>query len=348
MTVTLKNIAEVAKVSANTVSRALKDKADIGEATKQRIQAIADELGYIPNSTARNLRLKQSNTIGLAVTELDNPVRMALVENIRRNVLGKGLQLLVVELAWDSKSDTSLIEMLVERNIDGLIVGTVSGNLTEHYLWQSFERLYRRQIPVVLFGDVVSERFDCIKEDFIKHGRQMAEHLISLGYKNIVMFDIVTNSPRFMGYKQAMLDAGLTPVVVTNTKASMFGGVEAIQSFVQDNVLPEAIIARNDIQAMGVLSGLRKLGYEVPKDTAVVGFDNITYSSFSNPQLTTIGIDPVEFSNILTNRLLTRIENRKLAVMQDEIDAKMWIRESCGATFTSCGSIGGNKRELMV
>ena len=331
MTVTLKEIAGIAGVSANTVSRALKDKPDIGVETKKRIKALADELGYVPNITARGLRLKKSHTIGLAVTELDNPVRTPLVEGIRAAALERGYQLLVVELDWCEESDTRLVNMFLEHNVAGMIAGTLPGSLTEHYLRKPFKTMIRRGVPIVAFGNFVSEKLDVVYEDFNGYSELLTNYLIKLGHKKITLFDIGDVSPRNTGYQTAMKKGGLKPDLFLSDNASMEGGYKTLGKYLKVNSLPDAIMARNDVQALGVLSALRDSGYSVPDDVAVTGFDNIKFAEFANPRLTTIGVDPLKLSNMLTKTLFDRIEGKLMREpIKLSIAAELHVRESCG------------------
>jgi LacI family transcriptional regulator, galactose operon repressor len=330
MSVTLKEIAGIAGVSANTVSRALKDKSDIGVDTRERIKKIADDLGYVPNSNARSLRLKTSDTIGLAVTELDNPVRMPLVENIRRFVMNKGFQLLVVELDSGFGEKPSL-ETLMERDINGLIIGTLTSGFEKSSLMPPLEILMKRGTPIISFGNMETTAFDCVFEDFQDHSFMITRCLIEKGCEKIVLFDVPSGSPRLNGYLLAMSTASLEPIVVARTSMSMTGGVEAVTKYLEHHDLPDAFMARNDVLAIGMLFGLRKLGFNVPEDVLVTGFDDIAFARFSNPTLTSIGLDPVKLANTLTDALFKRIEKKMSGpAVKLRIDAKLQVRESTG------------------
>ena len=209
MSTKLKDIAHLTGVSINTVSRALKDKADIGEKTKERVKQAAKTLGYTPNIVARGLVLKRSFTIGLVVTELSNPTRGVLVDALRQMAIAKGYQLLVSGYEGETEIEASIREMGA-RGVDGMILGNISGIISEKTFWPALESTTRSGIPAVTFYEALTGRIDNVFVDYSLVTEELTRHLIEKhGLKKILFAANTLGYRRGEGYERAMRLAGL-------------------------------------------------------------------------------------------------------------------------------------------
>ncbi len=339
MTVTLSKIAELVGVSVNTVSRALRDKEDIGAETKKRVREVAELLGYVPNSMARSLVLKETRIIGVAVTDSANPVRNEQLTALRSELETYGYHILIKSMDYDSDEQVKQLNELVSRQIDGLIVGTFFGTLGEIPIVEHLQKIIRRGIPIIVFGGVHSRSVSTVCMDYFNGGVIITEHLIKLGYKRITCFSVEpsgrTASIRGKGYIRGMERAGLSEFIefFSQEPASLSGGRRDIHRYLKThNTLPDAIIAHNDLQAIGIIRGLKEAGYRVPEDVAVVGFDNIEMDEYVEPPLTTIGWDSIEVARNITELLLDNIKNKpEYRPLQRILQPKLFVRRSCGA-----------------
>jgi LacI family transcriptional regulator len=331
MKIRLKDIAEQAGVSVNTVSRALKNKPDIGLKTRQRIQEIANELGYMPNAIARSLVLQRSNMIGLAVSEIDNPVRSHLIELLRRKLKKHGLKLLVTGL--DSQEETGQeLNELVEHGVDGIIFGSISGKLEDTPIWQSLEKLIKRGFPVAGFGNFTTSQIDHVQLDYKKHAEELTQNLIKRGFKRIAFWDIELiqdENNRQSGYLSAMRQAGLSPEVWQCETAGTEGGRLAIKKYLNSAPdLPEVIIGRNDQLAIGIMSGLHQAGFKIPDDIAVAGFDNIELCDFLIPSLTSVGVNADKLADKLVEIIKVRLNDQSHTPIHHTLPCSLVERES--------------------
>jgi LacI family transcriptional regulator len=331
MKIRLKDIAEQAGVSVNTVSRALKNKPDIGVKTRQRIQKMANELGYTPNAIARSLVLQRSNMIGLAVSEIDNPVRSHLIELLRRNLKKYGLKLLVTGLDSQEATGQELNE-LFEHGVDGIIFGSVSGKLEATPMWRNLEKLIKRGFPVAGFGNFNTDKIDHVQLDYKKHAEELTNTLIKRGFKRIAFWDIELvqdENNRQSGYLSAMRQAGLSPEVRQCETAGTEGGRLSIKKYLDTApVLPEVIIGRNDQLAIGIMSGLHQAGFNIPGDIAVAGFDNIELCDFLIPSLTSVGVDANNLADNLAEIIKARLNDKSRPVIHRTLPCSLVERES--------------------
>lgn len=343
MQVTLKDIANLTGVSLNTVSRALKDMPDIGAATKERVKKTADALGYTPNILARSLAMKRSFTIGMISTELSNPVRSAFIEELRRLLRNNGYQLLVSGYEKNTDIEKSVREMS-SRSVDGIILGNVSGILSEQSYWPALQAVINGKIPVLVFYHAQTAILDNIFVDYLKVTENLTSHLIKKhGLKDIRFAGTpMTSHNRYTGYMQAMKDAGLESCIklIELKDYHMAPSHDSLLEYLKTNSCPEAIVCHNDLTAIGVMAALRSKGLRIPKDVAVTGIDNIESAAFLNPPLTTAGINSSQMAENIFSMLSERINGKYTGeARRVELPFEIFFRESCGC---------GNRKTVKI
>ena len=331
--VTLRDIAAATGLSVNSISRALRDMPDIGTATKQRVMEKAEELGYTPNLMARGLVSKRSFTIGLIVSESNNPSRSMLIQQLRRQALAGGYHLLVA--GYDSESEVGgCIRDMMSMSVDGLILGNIDGPVAEKPFCPMLETAAKSGVHVILFFNSITDTMDNISVDYSVFTEQLTRHLIEVhGLKRIQFLGESPDCPRGTGYRRAMQAAGLEK----QTQTMPFGywsSAEArkgIMEYAKKQRPPEGIVCHNDIAAVGVIAGLREMGLRVPEDVAVVGIDNIELADYLNPKLTTVGVDQARVAEALFDLLEGRIAGKYAGeTRQVKLEHKIFFRESCG------------------
>ncbi len=333
---TLKDIARLTGVSVNTVSRALRDMPDIGDATKERIRRVADTLDYTPNAIARGLVLKRTFVIGALVTELGNPSRSMLIRELRRLLGKQGYQLLIE--SYDTGDEVSeRLRTMTSRGVDGLLIGNIDGILAEQEYWPDLQSILQSGIPVVVFFHAITTKVDNIVCDYADIAAQLTRHLIEThGLRGIVYTGENATCSRAMGYRRAMEGAGLEAQIgfIPLPYWSMRETRDAMVAYLHDHPAPEAIVCHNDLTAMGIMAGLRKVGLKVPDDIAIVGTDNIEMAEIVNPTLTTAGFDPNLMAHKIFTLLTDRIEHEKSSrtAQQVNLDFNIFLRESCGCS----------------
>ena len=331
--VTLKDIAAVTGISVNSVCRALRDMPDIGAATKQRVREKAKEMGYTPNFMARALVLKRSFTIGILVSESNNPARSILIQQLRRIAMSGGYHLLVA--AYDSEPEVAgYIRDMMARAVDGLIIGNVNGVLEDKPFYSAIEEATQADVPVVLFFNSLTEMVDHVSVDYSVFTEKLTRHLIEEhGLKRIHFVGESIDCPRGTGYRRAMQVAGLEDhsKIMPFNYWSCAETRKGIIGYLKNQRPPEGIVCHNDLAAIGVIAGLREMGLRVPEDVAVAGIDNIELADYFQPKLTTVGLDPSNVAEALFSLLWSRIDGEYSGEMrQVKLEHKTFFRESCG------------------
>jgi DNA-binding LacI/PurR family transcriptional regulator len=293
--ITIKEIAEKAGVSRSTVSRALKDHSSISAATKQRVQTIAQELGYVPNYIAQSLSINRTRTIGVVITHLLNPFSWRIVEGVDLAAHDLGYSVIISSSRNDRARELDVIQAFQRRRVDGIIVS--SSHLGTYYS----SVLNMVDIPVVLINEQQpGDNIWSVTNDDYSSARMAVEYLLEIGHRQIGYVGILdrprSNERRYEGYYDAMVAAGLTPfksfhgqsrtLDFTTAHSDFETGREATQSIIETGL--SAVFCYNDSVALGVIAGLRERGLNVPQDISVVGYDDLDEASRSVPPLTTI------------------------------------------------------------
>lgn len=284
--VTINDVARVAGVSRQTVSRALNDKGEIDGGTKQRVLDAAQELGYRPSRFARGLVRQDSTTIGLVIPDLLNPFFTEVAAGALEAARSHGWHVIVYDTA-DSITE--------ERGTLGVVTSQVDAVAGYFSLSEAELDRHLSGMPAVLIGrDHHTPRFSSIRIDGEKGVHEAIDHLVAAGHRRIGMLDHAGRaepSPRRDWFADAMRDHGLTAPVVGNAVQSVDGGAEALHDLLGEHPGLTAVFTYNDVIAMGALKAARKLGRAVPRDLAVVGFDGLQLGTVVDPELTSVALD---------------------------------------------------------
>ncbi|MEM7334300.1 MAG: LacI family DNA-binding transcriptional regulator [Chloroflexota bacterium] len=285
MTVSIKDIAQKAGVSASTVSRALKDHPRISEAMRQKIQSLAREMGYVPSEAARLLVGQPSPTIGVAIPDFTDPFYMNMLCGIEEVAIAHQHELFVGSFNQDLHRQRKLFDAFDQKRLSGVVI---AGSLVD----AAFLNHQQNGVPAVLvnhynypFSVAIDQKRGMVKA---------VNHLISLGHRHIgyVSLGVETNSNRLRqeGYIEGLALAGLPsdPNWIVAGDGGIAGGVTAVSKLTSLSVPPTAIICYNDRTAIGVINGLHQQGLSVPDDMSVIGFDDLEIAAYFLPSLTTV------------------------------------------------------------
>lgn len=287
--VTINRIAREAGVSLTTVSRALNDRPDISPDTRERILAIAQELGYTPSAIARSLATQRTHTIGLAVrTLLDAWAAQILlpIENLARM---SGYEIFISTHHAEADRERSVLKVFHSRQVEGMII-------LSSVLGQELVALHESLgIPLVLVSPLVRSSHPYTVQPCDAEGAQRAvEHLISLGHRRIAHIAApewaAPGHDRLQGYCAALEAHGIPwdPGLVFEGDAHETGGLEGVQALLDLPNPPTALFCFNDLTAVGALHGARMMGVRVPEDLSVVGFDDVPLAEYLAPPLCTV------------------------------------------------------------
>jgi len=317
--VTIKDVARVAGVSAQTVSRVLNDRPDVSDETRQRIRDIIRELGYAPNIIARSLIQGRSNTIGVVGYGLGyyGPSRTLTGIERQANQLGYSLLLSLLRDP-DTSTGESLLPNLLMRKVDGIIWAVPE--IGEHRT-ALLETVRNIPVPIVFINMEPRSDLKVVAIDNFNAARKAVFHLLEQGYRKI---GVITgpstwweSRQREAGWRSAMQEAGFLPARELE-RLCVAGdwypesGSRGLEELLTHNPSIEAVFAFNDPMALGALKAAQRLGRRVPDDLAVVGFDDVPEADYFTPPLTTLRQPLIELggqSVQLLHRLLNAPES---------------------------------------
>ncbi|CAM3354920.1 LacI family DNA-binding transcriptional regulator [Kibdelosporangium persicum] len=334
MRVTLKDIADAAGVSIMTVSNVINGRhARVSAETTARIQRIVGQLGYVPNGQARSLAAQTSQLIGLLVPAghgslAITPHHAEFLGQAERQLRRHGYHLMLRGIA----EPREVAEALRSWSLDGAIL--------LGFLDEDIDRLDRRtigSIPVLAIDSYSANPLTIgVRSDDVTGARLAAEHLLSLGHKNIVFAGPTVHNAgvvheRFLGFQQALHQAGIPDPAVETADTTHADGVTLGRRLLDTHPHATAVFATADILAIGIMEGLTEAGVPVPQRVSVVGFDNLDISSYTTPKLTTVAQDITGKAVEAVTRLLAIAENGEHPSAPAVLDVELISRMSTAA-----------------
>ncbi len=302
----IKDIAERAGVSVATVSRALSGSSLVTDETRKRINALARELNYRPNVSARNLRTRRSMSVLLVVRDVGNPFYLEILKGVEATAREAGYAVLMGNTENDPDREVEYFNMLRDGHADGMILMT--GKLPPPQPGESADLSH---LPVVIALEMIEgSGFPHVQIDNAAAARAAVEHLIALGHRHIA--HIAGPLPEVMalnrrdGYRAAMKAAGLEIPEGYEVRGDYLleSGEARVADLFALSEPPTAIFAANDEMAYGAIHALRRLGRDVPGDVSVVGFDDLYLSKAFYPPLTTVSQPRAEIGRTAMSQLL--------------------------------------------
>jgi LacI family transcriptional regulator len=303
MTATIGDVARRAGVSTATVSRVLSGLGRARPETRDRVAMAARELDYRPSGIARSLKLRTTRTIGLIVTDIENPYFPELVRAIEDAARAEGYAVLLCNASNDPEREAGYLDLLVERRVDGIVIAA-SALGAHHREW-----LAQAPLPVVLVNTVARGiAMPAVTSDNRAGGRQAIDHLLGLGHRRIGHLTAPRNldaPERLAGARAAMAAARSTreSLVVVAGDPGVAGGEEAMGDLLDRAADVTAVFAYNDLMAIGAMRAIRARGRRVPQDISVVGFDDVALAAYVDPPLTTIVQSTAEMGRWAFDRL---------------------------------------------
>jgi len=337
--VTVVTIARRAGVASSTVSRALNGDPRISAATRERIAAIAVELGYMPDALARTLSGGRSGLIGLVLGPVENPFYVALLQEVVAQAATRGLRPLILHLGAQAV-EAETMRALQQYRVDGCLV--TSAQLSSDIA----DLCGRRGVPVVMLNRVTRLRASSVSCDNLGGAAEMARFLMGEGHRRFALVGADTTSStaleREQGFTQALAAVGLEALRLSGGTSSWMGGfavgerIAALSSAER----PEAVFAVSDIMALGVMDALRRHGLRVPEDVSVTGFDDIAEAARPTYALTTVSQPLVPMVRRGLDLLLARMQDPGLPDEVTLLRGSLTLRASTRARSVAEGCRG--------
>jgi LacI family transcriptional regulator len=308
---TIREVAESAGVSYATVSHVINNTRVVSQETRERVLAAMAALNYRPNALARSLRQGKTNTIGLVLPDSANPFFAEISRSIEDEAFKLGYSVFLCNTELDTQRELFYVDVLSNKQVDGIIF-VAAGDQAD-----SLDLLLHRRMPVVMIDrDLPNVEVDAVLTDNQLGGFLATRHLLELGHKRIACIagpsSITPSAERIIGYRRALEEADLSydANLILRGDYHAQSGMEITHFILGMNPRPTAIFALNDLMALGALRAAAEAGYSIPKDLAVVGYDNLEISRFTNPPLTTIAQPKKEVGAQAVNLLVDRISRK--------------------------------------
>lgn len=328
MSVTIKDIAKLASVSHTTVSRALNDSPFINEETKNKIKAIAEQLNYVPNYNAKSLVLDKSYTIGLFFSSISQGTSPSFFYETVRGVnsaIEEKYNLVVRGI--DDYEDFSSIN---RKRFDGIILMSQSDNDNAfiYHVWQN-------EIPIVVLNrEIEGNSLINILSDDREGSFKAAKHLIENGHRDIAIIEgkesFKSTKERKEGFLKALIEYKI-PVhseFMVQGNYDMKSGYNSMKKLLKLPKTPTAVFCSNDDMAIGAIKAVFEKGLVVPRDISIVGFDNIGFSEYATPALTTVKRPMEEISIIGGKTILDLIDKGEYIGEKIYIKTELVVRDS--------------------
>jgi len=330
---TIRDVALYAGVSVATVSRVINDSAHkVHGTTRRRVLRAVARLGYHPNAVAQGLRRGTTRTIALIVPDITNPFFPAVARGVEDVARRHGYALVLGNTDGDPARERAYLDILRKRWVDGVLFASASGDA------RPLRALRAGEVPAVLIArEATDGEIDTVLVDSFAGMRLATSHLLRLGHRRIAYIGGPRGLPvareRLRGYHQALHDHGIRPdprlVVAGDFRVD--GGRAAMRRLLARQRAFTALVAANDLMAIGAMEVLRAAGRRIPEDVAVVGFDDIPFAAFVEPPLTTVAQPTYRLGALAMERLLALMRGEAVDARRMVLKPQLVVRRSCGA-----------------
>jgi LacI family transcriptional regulator len=322
------DVALKAKVSIATVSRVVNESDHkVNAATREKVQAAIRELDYRPNALAKGLLMKKTMTIGIIIPDISNPYYAEIVRGIQDTADRAGYAVMLHNTDGKQERIIRHIYLLREKSVDGVIF---SGGIINGYETLSVLKELKERVVVVGRHEV---DFPAVMVDNMGGATQAVQHLIDLGHRRIGCLagpeDSTTAADRLTGYRNALAQNGMTldKRLVRRGAWTPESGYQLARQLLEGNEAPTAVLCANDRMAFGAIKAARELGLNIPKDLAVVGFDNVPLGSYFDPPLTTVEIPMYDIGTAAMQMLIDLLSGEKFEKLR-LFSTKLLVRGS--------------------
>lgn len=336
---TIRDVASHAGVSIATVSRVVNNSAHkVHSATRRRVLRSVGRLGYRPNAVARGLRRGTTHSIALIVPDITNPFYPAIARGVEDAARRHGFAVVLGNTDGDPQRERAYLDILRARWVDGVLFAGVGGDGAD------LRALMAQGVPaVVIARDVGGGQIDTVLADGFAGMRLGAVHLLRLGHRRIAFIggprDLPVARERLRGYRRALRDfaVGACPSLIVSGDFRVDGGRAAMKRLLARGQAFTAVVAANDLMAIGAMEVLKAARRRIPQDVAVVGFDDIPFAAYVDPPLTTVVQPTYRLGALAVERLLSLIRGDSGGPRRIVLQPQLVVRRSCGADRPGSG-----------
>jgi LacI family transcriptional regulator len=303
---TIYEVSELAGVSLATVSRVVNNSDKVAAKTREKVQAAMRELGYRPNSIAQSLASNRSNSVGILVPELHGPFFGAMLSNIEEELRAAGKHVIITAGHSDLETEKESIEFLASRRCDALILHVYA--ISNDYI----ESLRDRSLPLVVIGrEIPGMEKECISIDDEYGGYLATRFLIELGHRNLACIAgpqwKSDGRQRLIGFRRALQEYGIEvdKRLLAEGDYEESSGRQAMRRLLAEDLPFTGLVCANDEMAAGAIAIARRNGLSIPDDLSVIGFDNVFFTRYMHPQLSTVDY-PIDTMGRMAARCVLR------------------------------------------
>jgi DNA-binding LacI/PurR family transcriptional regulator len=328
--VTIRDVAALAGVSHQTVSRVINGNERVSPETRRKVEDAIARLDFRPNAIARFMASGRTHTLACISPNLTDYTFARIIEGAETEARQSGFFVISASAQDEAAFGTLLDELVASRRTEGLMV-------INPYVDQRFT-LLPEKFPLVFLGARARDsRADAVHLDDLNAGCLATQHLLDLGHTRIALLagpieeDCVCD--RLAGYQQALSDAGIQPQpdLISYGDWSASTGYDGVRRLLAEKIPFSAVFAQNDRIAVGAIRALREAGLSIPQDVSIIGFDDMPLSAYFDPALTTMRQDLFEIGRVAVCRLIERIHNPFQPVEQLSLSAELVVRSSTAA-----------------
>lgn len=317
---TIRDVAKLAGVSEATVSRVLNNKGYVSQETLKKVKEAIQKLNYRPNEVARMLYNKRSNIIGLMLPDITNPFFPELARAVEDVATTLGYTVILCNTDSDSEKEKNYIDVLSQKYVDGLIVMSHSLESIDYkklpFPIVSLDRILDQSLPFVTAQNREGARI--ATEYLIKTGSQSIFHIRGPKY-------VTTAEERYLGYAEVMRENNLT-IQIEECEYDLHKAYQLALSLLNKMSEVDAIFAGNDLIAAGVLKAAQEMGFDVPNDLQIIGFDGIDVGKYTRPEITTISQPIYQMGAIAAELLVAEIQGKKDKEINSFLPVKLEVR----------------------
>lgn len=311
MSVTIYDVAREANVSMATVSRVVNNNPNVKPSTRKKVLRTIEKLGYRPNAVARGLASKKTTTVGAIIPDISSIFFSELARGIEDIATMYDYNIILSNSDQNQEKEIKLINTMLEKQVDGILF--MGGNIADEHV----NTFASSSAPVVLAATYDEEgKIPSVNIDYKAAAYEVTNLLMEKGHEHPAFIggqlDIRLNADKYEGYLQALKDASveINEDFIIKDSYSYQEGIDAVKKLLSKDEKPTAVFVASDEMAIGVIHGTQDLGYEVPKDLQVFGFNNTRLATMVRPTLSTI-IQPMYDLGAVAMRLLTKYMNKE-------------------------------------
>jgi len=332
--VTLKDISKKTGLATTTISKALRNHPDISEKTVKRVNMIAEEMGYIKNFSASQLKGNKSNTIGVVLSDSSNPFFAEFMAGLESEADKTNYKLIRMNSEGEQKKEEEAIKTLLQYRVDGLVIFPLQESI---YKYEKY-KITRNSVLVGWCKE--KNLIDSVFTEEFKGMYLATKHLIETGRKEILFLDNFLYKTgyygrRFEGYRQALIEHGLefkeeNHIINTNLEKQhrIYEGYTSIKGVVESGKKFDGLVCFNDLLAYGAIKVLHEKKIKIPEEVGIVGYDDLAFSRMVYPSLSSVSYSKFLWGKESLQTLLRRLENPKIPPQEIKINLTLKVRES--------------------